>query len=75
LQKVESILKTAEFVPVYALERPEDFKSYLASLPSSDEYEKRVRKELAAQKNWRNCGLFGIHPNEGERRTKDVGEF
>jgi hypothetical protein len=58
LLSVESILKTAEFVPVYALKRPADFKNHIASLPSSEYYKKRVNEQLEAQKRWISSSLF-----------------
>ena len=60
LRKVESITETAWFVPIYALEHPEEFKRHRALLPSSDDYERRVREQLAAQRSWLGCKLFGV---------------
>ena len=58
--RVESILDTVEFVPVYALADRTKFVRHVEALPSTAAYEQRVRDQLEAQKRWLNCEFFNL---------------
>jgi hypothetical protein len=57
-QRIEAILESAEHVPIFALERPAEHAAYLETLPSSPDYERQVREQLAAQRRWLESDLF-----------------
>lgn len=58
MRTVESIIETMEFVPVYALERPTEFRGHIDSLSSSDDYEKAVLEQTVAVNCWLGCRQF-----------------
>ena len=71
LQKVQTILETADFVPVYALDRPAEFRSHIDSLPSSHDYEETVMEQLAAQKRWLQCQLYDVNPTSRNQENQE----
>lgn len=62
LRKVESILDRVDFVPVYALERPDKFHKHIEALPSSDDYQKMVQEQLSAQRRWGESRFYQQKP-------------